>query len=112
MRSFYALIAALAAVEATPVQLQCGPNQPVNKVGASCDLVGAVHAPLHTHFSLFLWSSSFASPPITAPHRLPSTPMLQDGPPEYMATINGVGKSRGSEQKKKRLLHLSHNVIV
>ena len=48
--SFAALV---LAVSAKIPQLQCGPNQPVNKIGASVDL---------------------------------------DGPPEYMATINGVGE--------------------
>eukprot|EP00729_Bicosta_minor_P001381 gene1381-19823_t len=49
--SFAALV---LAVSAKIPQLQCGPNQPVNKIGASVDL---------------------------------------DGPPEYMATINGVGNA-------------------
>jgi hypothetical protein len=58
MRSFLSIVLVLTLAAAAQAklgkipQLQCGDNQPVNKIFASCDL---------------------------------------DGPPEYMATINGVG---------------------
>ena len=53
MQSAICLVTLVAAYASAAIpQLQCGPVQPVNKIGASVDL---------------------------------------DGPPEYMATINGVG---------------------
>lgn len=64
--SFAALV---LAVSAKIPQLQCGPNQPVNKIGASVDL---------------------------------------DGPPEYMATINGVGEWKNPKKQSEVNQDLRH----
>lgn len=64
--SFAALV---LAVSAKIPQLQCGPNQPVNKIGASVDL---------------------------------------DGPPEYMATINGVGEWKKPKKQSEVNQDLRH----